>query len=75
MEKLLQRRPLLREQVEQRVVNIPMWPVLALEEQLRQRDAMYVPDRFERQMAEIVERVLQQQPNGPGGGGITPLTP
>ena len=73
MEELLQRRPLIREQLQQRTVELSLWPVLPLDEQLKQRELMYVPERFEKQMEEIVDQLMARQLNNPENGGIIPF--
>jgi hypothetical protein len=64
MEKLEQIRPGIREQIRQRSVEPSLWPVLPLEEQLRQREAMYVPERFIKQMDDRIEQLMQRQSFG-----------
>jgi hypothetical protein len=57
----LERRPDLREKLESKIVDLPMRPVLPLEEQLRQRENLYLPEWLKDKMDDAIEALMQLQ--------------
>jgi hypothetical protein len=73
IQQLLHRRPDLFEILNQRVADVPMWPVLPMETQLEHRRQLYIPDHIRQKMDEIVETMLERQRNGWESGGAAPF--